>query len=367
MKVLVCIPCLLNGGTEIQTLSLIEALIAAGHKPVVACYFEHDATMVERYRNAGASVRLMSYAGKRPKGLKATALHLWKGLKEIVKDEQPNVAHVQYMAPGALPVIILRILAVKRIIATSHTFGDIYGKNGLRTIKFLTRFCLTAFQCITLRAEESYFGNASLFDGKLKKHFTIYNSLPSHISITQNPRGRKYGTITIGVVSRLANIKGMDLVIPAYEKIRQSSSSLRLLIVGDGELRSLMEKQAKTTQFSDEIGFVGLKPQGELQGWYDKIDILLMPSRSEGFGLTAIEGMARGCVPVVANVGGLTEVVNENCGRLHEAENIDDMVLKIKELIDNLYELSKEAIVQSSNFSASNYKNAICNLYNSLS
>ena len=50
MTVLVCIPCLLNGGTEIQTLSLVEALVAAGHKPVVACYFEQDEEMVERFR-----------------------------------------------------------------------------------------------------------------------------------------------------------------------------------------------------------------------------------------------------------------------------------------------------------------------------
>lgn len=53
MTVLVCIPCLLTGGTEIQTLSLVEALVAAGHRPVVACYFEHSGAMVERYRRAG--------------------------------------------------------------------------------------------------------------------------------------------------------------------------------------------------------------------------------------------------------------------------------------------------------------------------
>lgn len=41
MRVLVGIPCLLTGGTEIQTLSLVEALIAAGHEVTVACYFEH--------------------------------------------------------------------------------------------------------------------------------------------------------------------------------------------------------------------------------------------------------------------------------------------------------------------------------------
>ncbi len=56
MKVLVGIPCLLTGGTEIQTLSLVEALVAAGHEPVVVCYFEFAPGMVERYEKAGAKV-----------------------------------------------------------------------------------------------------------------------------------------------------------------------------------------------------------------------------------------------------------------------------------------------------------------------
>ena len=56
MTVLVCIPCLLTGGTEIQTLSLVEALVAAGHNPVIACYFEYAKGMVRRYEAAGAEV-----------------------------------------------------------------------------------------------------------------------------------------------------------------------------------------------------------------------------------------------------------------------------------------------------------------------
>lgn len=41
MRVLICIPCLLTGGTEIQTLNLVEALIRGGHQVTTVCYFEH--------------------------------------------------------------------------------------------------------------------------------------------------------------------------------------------------------------------------------------------------------------------------------------------------------------------------------------
>ena len=59
MNVLVCIPCLLTGGTEIQTLSLVQALVIAGHNVTVACYFEHTPEMIRRYEESGATVKLL--------------------------------------------------------------------------------------------------------------------------------------------------------------------------------------------------------------------------------------------------------------------------------------------------------------------
>ena len=371
MKVLVGIPCLLTGGTEVQTLSLVEALVAAGHQPIVACYFEYADVMVRRYRDAGATVELMSPDGKRPVGVKATLCHLWRESKRIVKAHRPDVAHIQYMSPGALPIIILRLLGVKKIIATSHTDGDIYSNNGLRVIRFLTNNILTAFQCITERAERSYFGSSRLFDGKLSRHFTIYNNIPSHIRIRQEPRRPKSGNapFVVGVVSRLEPIKGMDLVVPAFALAAKKNLRLKLLIVGDGSQRLLMEQQVEEAGIADRVTFVGRQPQSALQDYYDQIDILLLPSRSEGFGLTAIEGMARGCVPIVANVGGLPEVVTPDCGLIHSSEDITDLADKITSITNDICQqnrLSNAAIKCAGKFSFEAYNNIIKRLYSQI-
>jgi len=65
MRVLICIPCLLTGGTEIQTLNLVEALIRGGHQVTTVCYFEHTPNMVSRYQQAGSKVVCLSVTGKR--------------------------------------------------------------------------------------------------------------------------------------------------------------------------------------------------------------------------------------------------------------------------------------------------------------
>lgn len=372
MKVLVCIPCLLTGGTEIQTLNLVQALVDGGHEVTTVCYFEFSPDMVQRYEQAGSKVKLLSSDGTRPFGVWHTLTFLFKGLGRVVKSCCPDVVHVQYMAPGAIPIIILRLLGIKRIVATAHTAADIY--LSLRLLHFVLRYILTAFQCITERAEKSFFGNSQMYKAEMKltrhgNHFTIYNNLPPSISIA-NKEQRIGKVITIGVISRLEPIKGMDLVVPAFAKVHVKNPNTRLLVVGDGSLRPLMEQQKNDAGLNEVVKFAGVQPQEALQAYYDSIDILLMPSRSEGFGLTAIEGMARGCVVVAANTGGLPEVVSDGkVGLLHEPESSDSLAEKAIRLVNDrelLMTMKQNAIGHVARFSFAHYSELINNLYSKL-
>lgn len=65
MTILICIPCLLTGGTEIQTLNLVQALVLGGHRVVTTCYFEYSDDMVVRFRKVGSEVVCLSSTGTR--------------------------------------------------------------------------------------------------------------------------------------------------------------------------------------------------------------------------------------------------------------------------------------------------------------
>lgn len=414
MKTLICIPCLLTGGTEIQTLNTVHALVQGGHEVTVACYFEHTPDMVARYRKAGAEVILFSPEGVRVGGYKSI-LFLYKHLRRAVKAVHPDVVHVQYMAPGATVILLLWLMGVKNIIATAHTAADIY--RDLRLIHFLQRHCLWAFTCITERAERSFFGTSQLYSPDLvlgrRNHFTIYNALPAQmrcnedenenyaaegdsfaVTITktktktpsgvstegsqltahsQQPRAKSQEPntkLTLGVVSRLERIKGVDLVVPAFAEVLKAYPETQLLVVGDGSLRASMEEQAAQLACADHIRFVGRQPQEELSQWYSQMDIVLMPSRSEGFGLTAIEAMTHGCVMVASDVGGLPEVVRDGiCGLLHRTEDVADMAAKIVSLIgdNDLYnKLRVQSLVEVEKYSFERYASAVCDLYERL-
>lgn len=128
-----------------------------------------------------------------------------------------------------------------------------------------------------------------------------------------------------------------------------------------------MQEQAIELGVNDSVEWMGRQEQSHLQSLYDRIDILLMPSRSEGFGLTAIEGMARGCVVVASNIGGLPEVVKDGeVGLLHQTEDVEDMVAQIQSLLENrvrTIQLSRNALLYVSQFSFEKYATAFCNLY----
>lgn len=419
MKTLICIPCFLTGGTEIQTLNTVHALVQGGHEVTVACYFEHTPDMVDRYRKAGAEVILFSPEGIRVGGYKSI-LFLYRHLRRAVRTVRPDVVHVQYMAPGATVILLLWLMGVKNIIATAHTAADIY--RDLRLIHFLQRHCLRAFTCITERAERSFFGTSQLYtpDTVLgrRNHFTIYNSLPlryserlkaaeqrliataSQVNVAEQRlnaaeqqvncddsqvkscvaavKGQQLTAnsqepntkLTLGVVSRLEPIKGMDLVVPALAEVLKVHPDTQLLVVGDGSLRASMEEQAAQLACADHIRFVGRQPQEELPQWYGQMDIVLMPSRSEGFGLTAIEAMACGCVMVASDTGGLPEVVRDGvCGLLHRTDDVTDMAAKISTLIGDqeLYTtLRTQSLKEVEKYSFERYAALMNDLYNKL-
>ncbi len=373
-SVLIGIPCLMTGGTEIQTLRLVEALSAGGYHCVTVCYFEYDYTMVQRFEKAGSRVVCLSAYGRRPEGNRKVYRFLKEGLRRVVDEYRPKIAHVQYMAPGAMPIAILKRLGIKKIIATLHTDADIY--KSLRLIHCLQRRHTVAFTCVTEKAERSFFGSSSLYDKDLAlkhhNHFTIHNCLPPALGSTttrkaEQPADAHHDT-TIGLVARLESIKGADFALPAFAKVLKANPDCRLRIVGDGKLREMMDRQQQELGIDESrIEWIGRVEYHKLPELYSSMDIVWVPSRSEGFGLSAIEAMACGCAVIASATGGLTEIVNDGTdGLLFKSGDTDDLADKTARLLSNpeqLNQLRTNAQATAHQYTFDRYRDNILNLY----
>ena len=138
-KVLVATPVLLLGGTEIQMLSMVRVLVKNGYRVSVCCYYEYDPRIVDEFRSAGAEVELMKMNrfGGRMNVREIAAL--FRKLAVKFHSHRDSIVHVQYVAPGLVPLLAAKISGVRTIFATIHYPRHTLGTMQLIFVRFAAR------------------------------------------------------------------------------------------------------------------------------------------------------------------------------------------------------------------------------------
>lgn len=146
----------------------------------------------------------------------------------------------------------------------------------------------------------------------------------------------------VGIVARLHAVKGHRYFLEAAREVLRQRPQVRFLIVGDGPYRPALEKLAGGMGLKDKVIFTGFIE--DIYTLMAELDLLVISSLWEGFGLTAIEAMVLG-VPVVATeVGGLPEVVRHGeTGLLAPPANSAALARSIAWMLDHPREAGEMA------------------------
>lgn len=345
--VIICIPVLVIGGTEIQTLTLAKVLMSANYRVTVCCYYEYDELMVSQFEEIGVKVIFLKLNRKSSKETIFKLIQLLKAMIGLFKKEHPDIVHVQYMAPGFIPIFASRLSGIPTIFATVHHPGRLYGKKERSLLRLASRLC-SAFFCVSRSTEESWFGNSHVFDPQKpntpRKHHTIYNAVDidlydktigsldrSNLKKKLNIKGMK----TVGIVSRLRKEQGHAILLEAMKIVIDKNNKAVLLAVGDGPDRKNLKLKSVRLGISDHILWLGRKTKQELIELYGIIDVLAVPSFYEGFGLVAAEAMAASVPVVASDIDALREVVDHGTtGYLFEPGDKHALSKYLTELLD---------------------------------
>jgi len=112
----------------------------------------------------------------------------------------------------------------------------------------------------------------------------------------------------IGAVGRLTEQKGFDYLLEAFARVRDNVNEAHLVIAGDGERRHALESKARLLNIADAVHFLGWR--NDVPSIMIDLDILVVPSLWEGFGLVTLEAMALSKPIVASNVSALPEIIS---------------------------------------------------------
>lgn len=268
--------------------------------------------------------------------------------------------------PGRLPVDPLQLFRLARLVRawrieilhTHEQKTDVYGRLlGL----FFPRLVLvsTLHGWITRRWRSVFYYHASLralrrFHAVIAVSSDILNMARSHgiarcvlihnaidtadwdRPTTADGSGRRDGRRTpfmVGFSGRFSLEKGPLEFLDVAEKLCAQSDAYAFAVAGQGPLAETMKQTVREKGLEGKVSFLGQLDTAGMMRFYQGLDVLLSPSRSEGLPNSLLEAMAMR-VPVVAtDVGGVRELINdETVGLLARRGDIDQLCRDIQTL-----------------------------------
>lgn len=192
------------------------------------------------------------------------------------------------------------------------------------------------------------------FENNFKIHINgkvIYNGISGKFYENVPIRNVEKNFGKIVYIGRLNKIKGVHLLIEATERLIKKNKDIYLTVVGDGEERRRLEKMVIDRKIEKNVKFLGRRD--DVIEILDKNEIFVYPSTwEEGFGISVVEAMARGCIPITFKKGGLVEIIQDgvngfivnNTESVELAEKIDYAInyKEKREIIDNAIESVKK-------------------------
>ncbi len=161
------------------------------------------------------------------------------------------------------------------------------------------------------------------------KNGVIFENIPQRIYTASQPIFR------VVQVGRLVHtVKGQDILIKAIKIIKDKGYNIQLTLIGEGESFDFLKKLTDDLELTDDIIFLGSKPHAFVMNNLKNYDLLVQPSRIEGFGLTVAEAMAAYLPVLVADNDGPQEVIDYGrFGKIFKKEDVEDCAAKIIETI----------------------------------
>lgn len=234
-----------------------------------------------------------------------------KALFRVFNEYRPDVLNITGYFDWAQVLLMFyaRAKGVKVVISSESSSADHNRSGWKEAIKKVIVGRANAFFCFGKTSAE-YLESLGVAKAAIKvRHAAVideevirqrYEEAKKELDKTPKAAARKFV-----YVGRLAPEKNLDTLIRAFaQAVKQTGADWQLLFVGGGPEKENLEKLATDSGFEGNILFAGGFPWYQVPGWLAQSDVLVLPSKSEPWGLVVNEAM----------VCGMPVIVSETCG-----------------------------------------------------
>jgi glycosyltransferase involved in cell wall biosynthesis len=254
-----------------------------------------------------------------------------------------NTIVVWFASFHAFPVILLNYFFNKRLIIIAGGFdvanvpninyGAMRGKSRAKLGKWLLSRAHSVI-AVSKSNRQEIIENGNVAPKKIS---LIYNAIPE--TIITHTIEKKNQVLTIGEINEETYLrKGLDRFIEIAKKM----PTIQFIHIGKwtdkkGNPNREIIDYVKSISPSN-ICYLGFVDKKELEKYYEVSKIYLQLSRHEAFGVSVVEAMTYGCIPIVSNAYALPEVIN---GRGYVVQNIQEIIPLAKQILNEDFKLAK--------------------------
>jgi glycosyltransferase involved in cell wall biosynthesis len=302
-----------------------------------------------------------------PLGGSLYGLRSWKtrlNLGRHLRQNKIAIAHAFDFYTNLTLVPAARVARIPVVIGSQRQLGDLLTPMQSRAQTFMFRSC-DAVVCNSAAAAKRLVHDGVAED----KVIVIWNGLPVEAFTPVAPAlPRRSGLRRIGMIARMnSRAKNHSLFLRAIARMRDSTQ-VEFVVVGDGPLRTELEREAAELGLAGRVCFLG--DRRDIPAILASLDLTVLSSDSESLSNAVIESMAAG-VPVIAtDVGANSELLTEDRGILVKVGDENGLALSMEHLLkqDDLRVQMGEACrsFALANFTVENMRRRYEDLYTDL-
>lgn len=296
------------GGAQRYVFDLAAEAKKAGHDVAVICGGE--GVLVDKLKTEG--IRVIPLPNMQRDISIADEFQSFYFIFKTLREEKPDVFHTNSSKMGGLGNMAALMAGVKRIIFTAHGWAfneprPWWQKAVIKIFVWLTIFLSDKTVCVSEKTKK----DAESFPFIQSRLRIIHNGIENFETLERDSARKALGihdsnTFVIGTLSELHPVKGLNVLLAAWERFLQKNDGL-LVMVGDGDIREALEDYADELGIREKIIFKGYLDNAK--AYLNAFDVFCLPSRSEAMPYTLLEaGMAEKAV-IASRVGGIPEVI----------------------------------------------------------